>query len=94
MNELNNIEHKFEDGQDEGLWVGGHPLIINGYGVFGKDATQLLTTITEQVRLGKISELEFLLGWCGSDDEPHFDAVGLRDRIAQLKSTTLLEGEK
>lgn len=60
------LEHRFlEDGEDDGLWLGGHPLIINGYGVFGDDAKNLLTHISkhyipkeevdEMVRLAKCS---------------------------------------
>lgn len=44
---MDKVEHKFEDGSNEGIWVGGHPLIINGYGVFGKDAEAITALIQE-----------------------------------------------
>lgn len=50
------LEHKFEDGLDDGLWVGGHPIIINGYGVFDKDAKDLQAIVTAEI----IAELERL----------------------------------
>lgn len=95
MNELNN---KIDDSVQQ---VMGHLRTASGYYREGQDkdgdyelayATQKLQAlITEQVRLGSLAELEGIMNcWEHPSLAPYF----LTDRIAQLKDTTLLEGEK